>query len=73
MIAFCRCLLACSRARLAGTATPLEPIFFAATLVMYLSYARVDLAVVAARASVPLAVVLALVLMRPWANAEEKQ
>ncbi|MEZ4482226.1 MAG: hypothetical protein R3B97_13965 [Dehalococcoidia bacterium] len=39
---------------------------------MYLSYARVDLAVVAARASVPLAVVLALVLMRPWANVEVK-
>ena len=73
VIAFRRCLRACSRARLAGTATPLEPIFFAATLLMYLSYARVDLAVVAARASVPLAVVLALVLMRPWANAEEKQ
>lgn len=73
VLAFRRCLAACARVRSGSPGVPVEPIFFAAALVMYLAYARVDLAVVASRASVPVAVLLALVLMRPWATAEERR
>ena len=73
VLSFRRCLVACSRARASGGDLPIEAIFFASALLMYLAYARVDLAVVASRASVPLAVLLAVVLMRPWHNVEEEQ
>ncbi|MGE0572629.1 MAG: O-antigen ligase family protein [Dehalococcoidia bacterium] len=73
VLAFRRCLAACFRIRAGGGALPIEPIFFASALLMYLVYARIDLAVVASRASVPLAVLLALVLMRPWSKVEQEQ
>lgn len=41
---------------------PIGPMLLAATLVMYLAYARIDLALVGSRASVPLAVAMALAL-----------
>jgi hypothetical protein len=69
LIAWKRCLAA-----VRGTRTlRLEPLLFAALLVMYLAYARVDLAFITARAAVPLAVALAVILSREWQRAEPEK
>ena len=63
LIGLRRCLAA-FRAAPAGT-IPVLPLVLAASLMMYLFYASVDVALVTARSTVPLAVVLALALRTP--------
>lgn len=64
ILAFRRCLLAV-RAWRRPAAMPVAPFVLGAGLLMYLTYARVDLAFVVSRSAVPLAALLAFAFLTP--------
>lgn len=64
VVAFSRCIRA-ARSLPRRRDIPIAPMFLAAVLLMYLAYARVDLAFVNSRSAVPLAVALAVALLLP--------
>lgn len=64
VVGFSRCIHA-ARSLPRRREIPVAPMFLAAVLLMYLAYARVDLAFVNSRSAVPLAVALAVALLLP--------
>jgi hypothetical protein len=71
VLALQRCLIALRSVRWRAE-IPVAPLLIAATLLIYLTYARVDLALIGTRSAVPLGVALALAFCLPLARKEEK-
>lgn len=72
VVAFSRCVGAC-RAVPRSRDIPAGPVVLAAALLMYLSYARVDLAIITSRSAVPLAVAVALALLLPRPSTARRE
>lgn len=71
VIAFRRCIIQSSRLR--DGAIPYAPILVACGLLMFLAYAKVDLALIATRSTVGLGILLAIAFRFPGGSAKEPE